>query len=217
MRLVAISDTHGFHERIVVPDGDVLVHAGDFTSSGQEKAVRAFVAWFESQPHPHKVVIAGNHERCLEKHPLLARQVFRHCHYLLDSEIVIDGVKFHGAPWQPWFLDWAFNLKRGEPLRQKWALIDDTVDVLITHGPPMGILDHTYDGERVGCEELAVAMGRIQPRVHIFGHIHEGYGTHREGPTLHVNASSCTVRYEPTNPPIVVDLRDGRAEVVGAA
>lgn len=214
MRLVLISDTHCQHRRLTVPEGDVLVHAGDFCSSGKASQARAFADWLEAQPHRHKVVIAGNHDRSLELDPALGPRLFRRATYLFDSETEIAGVRFHGSPWQPWFLDWAFNLPRGEPLRKKWALIDSAVDVLITHGPPMGVLDLTFRGEHVGCEELALAVARLRPKLHVFGHIHEGYGTLRVGPTLHVNASSCTLSYEPKNTPIVVDLEGDEAVVV---
>jgi Icc-related predicted phosphoesterase len=214
MRIVAISDTHGMHDRIDVPEGDVLVHAGDFTSNGKASAVRAFADWLDDLPHAHKVVIAGNHERSLELDPELGPRLFRRATYLFDSETEIAGLTFHGSPWQPWFLDWAFNLPRGEPLRRKWAMIGPAVDVLVTHGPPMGVLDRTTSGERAGCEELAMAIGRVQPTLHLFGHIHEGHGCERVGDTLHVNASICTVGYAPTNPPFVIDVTQSGAEVV---
>jgi hypothetical protein len=157
-------------------------------------------------PHRHKVVIAGNHDGCLEADPSLAEELFAGCHYLFDSGATIAGLSMWGAPWQPWFLDWAFNLPRGEPLREKWSHIPDGLDVLLTHGPPFGVLDTTVRGDRVGCEELLVAVDRARPRIHVFGHIHEGYGVERRGATLHVNASTCTVGYEPTNAAIVIDL-----------
>jgi Icc-related predicted phosphoesterase len=103
-------------------------------------------------------------------------------------------------------MDWAFNLQRGPALREKWALIPEGTDVLITHGPPFGILDWTARGERVGCEDLLEAVRRVKPRLHVFGHIHEGYGEHEQDGTRFVNASICTEAYQPTNAPIVVDV-----------
>ena len=217
VRLVLVSDTHCYHERIALPDGDVLVHAGDFSSSGSQRQARAFAEYFRALPHPHKVVIAGNHDRCIERDPHLAGVLFASCHYLFDSGATVSGLSFWGSPWQPWFLDWAFNLPRGEALRQKWQLIPEGIDVLVTHGPPHGILDRTFGGDEAGCEELRNEMQRIKPRLHVFGHIHEGYGWLRRGPTLHVNAASCTFAYEPINRAIVVDLpldREKRATVV---
>ena len=160
------------------------------------------------------MVIAGNHDRCLEADPRLGPEVFAGCHYLLDSGVEIGGVTFWGSPWQPWFFDMAFNLERGAELREKWDLIPAQVDVLITHGRPHFVLDRTETGENVGCEELRAATQRTCPRLHVFGHIHQGHGWRRLGRTLHVNASNCAGRHEPLNPVLVVDLpADGDAVI----
>jgi len=200
MRLVCLSDTHTLHERVEVPDGDVLIHAGDFCGRGDTFEAFTFAQWFLGQPHRHKVVVAGNHDVCLEKDSSLGRKLFGGA-YLFESGVEIEGLKFWGAPWQPEFYDWAFNLPRGPRLREKWAKIPVGVDVLITHGPPHGVLDRVGD-RLTGCEELKKALVRVKPKLHIFGHIHEGYG--REGGS--VNASICTAAYRPTNSPIVEDL-----------
>ena len=212
MRLVLISDTHNQQEKVRVPDGDVLVHAGDFTMKGTEAEVAAFGEWLGRTSHPHKVVIAGNHDFLFEADPDRARSLFPpNAHYLFESEVTIDGLRFWGAPWQPWFLDWAFNLQRGPELAAKWALIPDGIDVLITHGPPFGIGDRTWKGENVGCEELLKAVRRTKPRLSVFGHIHEGYGVH-EGDKA--NPSICDERYRVVNDPIVIDLEPGDARPV---
>jgi Icc-related predicted phosphoesterase len=124
----------------------------------------------------------------------------------------VAGLRFWGAPWQPWFLDWAFNLPRGEALRSKWALAPSGVDVLLTHGPPHGILDRTATGDQAGCEALRAAVRRVRPRLHVFGHIHDGHGWTREDGMLFVNASICTVAYAPTNRAVVVDVPLDRSE-----
>ncbi|HRI65369.1 MAG TPA: metallophosphatase domain-containing protein [Polyangium sp.] len=206
MRLVLLSDTHRMHDRIVIPEGDVLIHAGDFCGHGTRNQALAFAQFFRALPHRHKVVIAGNHDRCLELEPELGKEIFTDCHYLFDSGVEIEGLKFWGSPWQPWFLDWAFNLPRGPALRAKWDLIPENTDVLITHGPPMGILDRTFSGEPVGCADLREVVDRIGPRLHVFGHIHEGHGQLVLGKTRFVNASICTLSYDPTNPAAVIDL-----------
>lgn len=206
LRLVIISDTHG-HEDFDVPAGDVLIHAGDGCKRGTLDEARAWGAFIGRQPHAHKIVIAGNHDRCFESELERARACLPdEVHYLHDSGWELEGVAFWGSPWQPWFLSWAFNLQRGEEIAQKWALIPSQTDVLITHGPPMGVLDRTFDDRAVGCEALAEALQRVRPRVHCFGHIHEGYGTHSAEGTLYVNASTCTLSYQPSNPAVVVDL-----------
>jgi Icc-related predicted phosphoesterase len=208
MRLVCLSDTHGLHAALHVPEGDVLVHAGDVSKHGTPEQIAEFDRWLGTLPHARKVVVAGNHDFLFERNPALARELITHAEYLQDRALVVGGVRFYGTPWQPRFFDWAFNLDRGEPLRHKWSLIPADVDVLITHGPPEGILDRTVRGERAGDRDLRERVEQLAPRVHLFGHIHEAYGTARlDGlRTQFVNASICTLEYRPTNAPIVVDL-----------
>ena len=215
MRIVFVSDTHSMIPTNDIPDGDVIVCSGDISNRGSEYDVKAFSRWYESLPHAHKIVIAGNHDFSFERTPELAVDWLTKDNdiiYLIDQAIELDGVKFYGSPWQPEFCNWAFNLSRdtGE-LGEKWAAIPEDTEVLITHGPPAGILDLCDHGEGVGCEELLNEVKhRVKPKIHVFGHIHEAYGTHRTDDTLFINASTCTVRYKPTNPPIVVDLVNGK-------
>ena len=216
-RLVCLSDTHGLHDALMVPDGDVLIHAGDMTMGGREAEVQAFADWIVSLPHACKIVIAGNHDWLFERAATRARELLADVTYLMDEGTEAAGLRIWGSPWQPWFFDWAFNLPRGDALRDKWDLIPPDIDVLVTHGPPSGYLDGAerpvwfgaddgVDPDHVGCEELRVALDRVQPRLHVFGHIHEGYGQARHGSTILVNASTCDADYRPVNPPVVVDL-----------
>ncbi len=108
---------------------------------------------------------------------------------------------------QPWFYDWAFNLERGPEIRAKWELIPKNTDVLITHGPPIGIADLTSRGEQVGCQDLLEVIEKIRPAIHIFGHIHEGYGMITKGKTTFINASNCDQHYQLVNPPIENELK----------
>jgi Icc-related predicted phosphoesterase len=118
-------------------------------------------------------------------------------HYLQDQSVIIEGLKFYGSPWQPTFHNWAFNKDRGEKIKTEWDKIPSDTDVLITHGPPFGILDKTVDNEKVGCEELLLAVNRIKPKIHIFGHIHENYGEIKLNGTHFINPSSCDYNYIP--------------------
>jgi Icc-related predicted phosphoesterase len=217
VRLVLLSDTHGLHDEIDVPEGDVLVHAGDFTIAGTFDEVRRFDRFLARQPHRSKVIIAGNHDRSFEKEPRQARALIKSALYLEDEAATVAGIRFYGSPWQPWFLSWAFNLPRGEALRAKWAKIPDDTDVLITHGPPLGILDRTLSGEAVGCADLFDRIEAVRPALHVFGHIHEGAGIREAGLTTFANASTCNAGYEPKNAPIIVDFDVQRREVVRAA
>ncbi len=119
---------------------------------------------------------------------------------------MIEGIHIYGSPWQPWFHDWAFNLRRGPEIRAKWRLIPPKTDVLITHGPPYGHGDRTILGEIIGCRDLLEVVERIRPRFHIFGHIHEGAGLTANEHTDFINASSCNHRFEPVNEPIVFEI-----------
>jgi predicted phosphodiesterase len=206
MRIVCLSDTHDLHAQLRVPDGDLLLHAGDATMRGSLEQIGAFDDWLARQPHRHKVVIAGNHDWGFQRTPTAARARLRSATYLEDDEVDVGGLRIWGSPWQPWFFDWAFNLQRGAEIAAKWALIPAGIDVLVTHGPPAGILDRTSRGEDVGCADLLAAVQRVRPRLHVFGHIHEGYGTLVRDGTRFVNASNCTERYHPVQQPIVVDV-----------
>ena len=211
IRIVLISDTHGLHRQMPpVPDGEIVVHAGDGTRRGLADETAEFLQWFGGLPHQHKLMIAGNHDFLFEQEPARAESMVpAGVTYLRDSGTTIAGLRFWGSPWQPWFHDWAFNLERGEPLAEKWRLIPSDTDVLVTHGPPHGILDRTNDHppRLVGCEALTARLARLPSvRLHVFGHIHEAYGRLRRDGREYVNASICDVRYRPVNDPIVMEL-----------
>lgn len=211
MRFVLLSDTHNLHHRMIPPPaGDVIVHAGDLTGNGTIGEIAEFFHWFEALPHRHKVVIAGNHDFALEREAVAAEALVPPgVTYLRDAGVTIEGIKLWGTPWQPWFYDWAFNLQRGPEIASKWEMIPDDIHVLATHGPPQGVLDETSrkPPQSVGCEALLERIGALpQLKLHVFGHIHEGYGTLVRGGCRFVNASICDVRYSPVNPAVTVDL-----------
>lgn len=209
MRIVCISDTHLAHqeEDLKIPDGDLLIHAGDGTFEGSLPEMTDFLKWLAGLRHPRKVLIAGNHDWLFQKDAALARSIVPSgITYLEDSGVEIEGLKIYGSPWQPEFLDWAFNLPRGPRLREKWNKIPGGIDILVTHAPPAGILDQTPHGEHVGCADLRRVVERVKPRLHVFGHIHHGHGVKDVGPTRFVNASICDEACAPANRPVVVDL-----------
>lgn len=206
MRIVAVADTHTFTADLQVPDGDVLIHAGDLCRSGSLDELRGVAAWLAAQPHRHKIVVAGNHDWCFLREAVAARALLGGAHYLEDSEVTIEGMRFYGSPWQPAFNNWAFNLPRGEKLAAKWSRIPAGLDVLITHGPPAGIGDRSsYEG-RSGCDDLRARVDEVAPRVHMFGHIHEDGGAWQRGPTLFANVTT----WECERAATVIDLEPTR-------
>lgn len=225
-RVVCFSDTHGMHDKIPqrhCPEGDILLHAGDFSNTGEVEQIQSLSAWLGAYPAQHKVVIAGNHDITFHEEYYQARGAKRfhsqtpydckvaraslsNCTYLEDSAVEVCGYRIYGSPWQPEFCDWAFNLKPGPESRKKWEPIPESVDILMTHGPAKGFLDNTSTGVRVGCGNLLEAIQKRAVSVSVVGHIHEGYGCATDGATLYVNASTCTHDYRPTNRPIVFDL-----------
>ena len=198
MRIVAVADTHLFHGDLVVPDGDVFVHAGDLCRGGDLDELREVAAWIASLPHRHKVIVAGNHDWAFAREPAAARAALAGMTYLEDSEATIEGMRFWGSPWQPAFHDWAFNLPRGTALAAVWAKIPAGIDVLVTHSPPAGIGDRSPVGGRAGCADLRARVEVVRPRLHLFGHIHHDGGVWREHGTLFANVTTWECERQPT-------------------
>lgn len=223
VRLVCISDTHGKHREVQLPPGDILIHGGDFSKSGETGSMKDLSAYFQESNFQEIICIAGNHDLPLheefykENWKRFHRQAFdiqeakdsiRNCIYLEDSSYTSQrGLETYGSPWSPFFFDWAFNCHRGQEIMEKWKLIPNSTDILVTHGPPLGRGDLTCNDVRAGCYDLLVEVQeRIVPRVHIFGHIHEGAGVTYDSKTLYINASNMNLSYQAVNYPVVVDL-----------
>ena len=218
MKITFISDTHTKHHQITsqLPGGDLIICAGDFSSRGLEHEVDGFFDWFNGlENYTNKIVIAGNHELMFEDDPMLAKDIISYypkVTYLQDDlEVIGDdyssSVKVWGSPWQPEFYDWAFNLPRGgEELKEKWDMIPPNMDILITHGPPWGHLD-TVVGQstNLGCELLAEKIKVLKPKIHVFGHIHSGYGYKFHEGTHYFNAAVLGEDYIFTQKPMTVD------------
>ncbi len=223
-KIVCISDTHNFHNDVDVPDGDILVHAGDFTLTGTLNEVLDFNEWLGKLDHNFKIIVAGNHDRCLGQDGILGLKMFTNGIYLERSGTEIMGIKFWGAPMTP-----AFNGMRGgltfytnsdKEAKGVWRGMPKKLDVLITHGPPLGILDgvekygygQTFPAgeetvEHCGDGMLASKVIANKPKYHIFGHIHEGYGEFKaDYGTKFVNCSVVNASYNVVNKPIVIDL-----------
>lgn len=221
MKITFISDTHTRHRELLLPEGDLLVHAGDIMNSGYSKhEVRDFCEWFSQQAYEHKVFIAGNHDRIFEidsvEATLLVRE-HKNIAYLEDSLVDLEGVKIYGSPWQPEFYNWAFNIPRGsKEMEEKWELIPQETDILITHGPPQGHLDISgapWNQGDLGCSLLRERIEEVKPKIHVFGHIHGSYGYKFHNGTHFINASVLNERYELVNDPVTLNWNQETNEI----
>jgi Icc-related predicted phosphoesterase len=206
MKFVCISDIHCFWDSIDVPHGDALIIAGDITNTGKPSDIEAFGKWVEKLPHRYKILIAGNHDLWFERFPELARDLVPSVIYLENNMVEIEGIRIWGSPVTPKFYHWAFMLD-GPQRERVWKQIPNDTDIVVTHGPPYGILDQTLDGQSAGCKRLARHIKRVKPKYHIFGHIHEGRGVHTEDGTTYMNVSICTRKYVPSNKPLCFELK----------
>ncbi|KAF8802551.1 Metallo-dependent phosphatase [Phlegmacium glaucopus] len=182
VRVVCLSDTHNLHEQLPpLPNGDVLIHAGDLTQSGTPQELHAVLAWLNNQPHHRKIFIAGNHDRGLEDPSFTAtvKDKYPGLLYLQETSVSLDirgrELVFYGSPFTPRQGSWTFQFPRMTPLEarldNRWSSVPTHVDVLITHGPPRYHLDFTS-----GCIGLLNALWRIKPILHVFGHTHGARG-----------------------------------------
>jgi predicted phosphohydrolase len=184
VHIVLLSDTHELHREVNVPPGDLLIHAGDFTMfSKNPSAISDFNDWLGELPHPSKIVIPGNHEFFLEQ-DVSRRRLLTNANVLVDEEIAVGGLRIWGSPVTPLY-GGAFGRSSARDRRSAFSLIAPGVDILVTHGPPLGVLDQVPGTEsRAGCAELAEAVRRVRPKLHVFGHIHGAHGiTERDGIT----------------------------------
>jgi predicted phosphodiesterase len=219
--ITLISDTHTKHRKVTpnLPGGDILLHTGDFMSSGYSLyEAEDFFKWMEGLDYDDIIFIAGNHDRIMQNEPDMMKGIlteYKCIDYIEDEEFVLyndghngdspeENVRIYGSPWQPEFFQWAYNLPRnGDELKSKWEAIPTNTDILLTHGPAWGTLDEVYNrrGVHLGCELLTERLTTIKPKIHVCGHIHSGYGYHFDGQTHYFNASLLNERYEYANKP----------------
>lgn len=234
MKLICLSDTHNQHDSITVPDGDVLIHAGDATMTDNRKEVTDFLHWFAAQPHKHKLLVWGNHSLSMDNQSVYdawakprgrgyrdTNKIKQECQDIINqsgiivlnnSGVTIEGINFYGSPVTPWFGGWGFNVQRGYDIQRYWNMIPDNTHVLVSHGPAKDILDYIPRSHQfVGCANLAATIfSRLHNlKFHIFGHIHESYGMKTiEGKTF-INASMLNDDYKYTGrEPISVIIKE---------
>ncbi len=204
MKIIAISDTHKQYNKLKLPKGDILIHAGDIDLDYLGDVVD-FNNWLSTLPFKYNVVIAGNHDRCSYYNSNTTKKLLTNAIYLENSGCEIEGIKIWGSPITPRFMDWYFMEDR-DKIHKYWDLIPKDTDILITHGPPFGILDYVKRGniltQNLGCESLLETINKIKPKYHIFGHIHYSYGVKIINDTTFINCSVVDEDYEVVNKPM---------------
>jgi Icc-related predicted phosphoesterase len=206
MHVVCLSDTHTLKPE--VPDGDMLIHCGDFSGLGNIKELVDFDNWLSSFPHKYKIFISGNHDGIFEQNYSFSKSLVNpSIIYLQDELIEIEGLRIYGSPWTPTFNDWHFMKDRGSPIQEVWDKIPNNLDVLITHGPPCGILDYSiYSHESVGCSNLLQTVMNSKPKFHIFGHLHGNYGIFKDLNTTFINCAVLNDNYKLVNKCVEFDI-----------
>ena len=231
VKIACMSDIHNRQKKIVCPEADILVIAGDLTGMGETREIAEFGKWLKDTPYAHKIVVAGNHDWGFQRNKDAARKAIGDGEngviYLEDSGVEIEGLKFWGSPWQPEFCNWAFNVdydymhdwekskilkpnqkgpRTDKALQEYWSMIPEDTDVLITHGPPYMMLDKCPDGRAGGSRSLWERVLDVRPELHVFGHIHHSRGVKQFDGITFVNASICDEQYRPFNEVIVIEL-----------
>lgn len=197
MKIWIISDTHTYHDLLKVPDCDLVIFCGDCSNSKSiavnSNEVQDFISWWNTIGLP-KVFVPGNHDTSIEA------GLCKPTNTLIHKTTNMNGLYIFGSPFTPKFGRWSFTLER-DRIHNVWSSIPNQVDILITHGPPYGILDkarcvNTNKVVSVGCKSLLKKVKQVKPKIHCFGHIHDNpidkvknHGTIRLNDTLFCNAS----------------------------
>jgi Icc-related predicted phosphoesterase len=204
--VACISDTHG--RAFEIPPCDVFIHAGDITAGGTIPETAMFAQWLSRQTQAkYKLLVPGNHDACFQDHTSLVRDEFAGiATILIDEKITIDGISFHGSPWTPPFRRWWFMADE-DKLHFKYMMIPNRLDILITHGPPRGILDPGWQEDHVGSEALLEAVRNRKIRHHLFGHLHDagGKSMSQHGIEFH-NLSAVDEAYNLVRQPLVLEI-----------
>jgi len=183
-----------------LPPADIIIHSGDMSMAGTGKEVYDFIEWFGALDYKYKIFIAGNHDYCLDhkKPDIIQSFLPENCFYLYNDGVTIEGMKFWGIPF--FFSDDVNglypNLIRKIPVR---------TDILITHRPPLGILD-TANKITYGCPDLLDAVLKVRPYYHLFGHIHDAYGMNETEYTMYINAALVDEQYNLVNKPFLLEI-----------
>jgi Icc-related predicted phosphoesterase len=209
MKIVCISDTHNKLSQVDIPSGDILIHCGDATMMGNEKEIRRFSKDLSALSHKYKIFVPGNHDFMFEYDPGRARSLIYADNpdliILEDKGITLEGISFWGCPVNTNISGWAFYKNS----KQNQDIVDmmPSCDVLITHEPPKNILDKCKNGDCIGNLLLREkVLDTLKPKFHVFGHIHESYGSTKIDNTAFINCSVMNEKYQVVNKPICFNM-----------
>lgn len=206
MKICLISDTHETHDSFEIEPCDLFIHAGDFTNTGNYRAIADFGNWLANVPAKHKVVIPGNHDKTFEGNWSEARSYLPdNVHVLNQTAVEIEGIKIWGEPRTPEFMNWAFNVPRLK-MKEVWEKVPDDIDILVSHGPPLHCLDMTPRGEPVGCAfQRTMIIKHPTLKMVVCGHIHEAYGHEKLGDVDVYNVAVLDLHATRTKHPVYLD------------
>jgi Icc-related predicted phosphoesterase len=205
MKIALISDTHTLHREVEVPRCDILIHAGDICFMGRSaRDLDDFAEWLSEQPAQYRVIVPGNHDTPIAENLAAWRDRLSIATLLVNESVTIEGIRIWGSP-VSLLADVPFGIPYENKREQLYSTIPPDTDVLVTHGPPLGVLDCGQ-----GCAALRRAVIRVKPKLHVFGHVHSGYGTRPTQHTLFVNASALNEEGAPSHPPVILNLKDRR-------
>jgi len=218
IRIWAFSDTHELHRSLTIPENiDIAICAGDVSNTNNKiyntTKVGRFLEWFSSLDNiKHKIFVPGNHDVSIEAR-LNKPEEFPDITFLIHKSIKIGAIRIFGSPYTPTFgSGWAYNVDRDQ-IGNYWNDIPNGTDILVTHGPPQGILDRTYMGESVGDEALYQKVLEIKPLYHIFGHIHDNdriknHSSFNGSDTTFLNVSVVNDHYLKANEGMVFEVNE---------
>jgi len=200
IKICAIADSHRNHWNIKVPKCDLFFFVGDAEINGI-LPLHDFNDWLGVIPAKHKIVVGGNHDSELERiGKEECKRLLTNCIYLENEFIEVGGFKIFGSPFSPEFNRWSF-MRYDNDLKEIWATIPLETEILITHCPPFGILDQVLPrDDSQGSRTLKDRVKDVHPYLHLFGHIHEGFGQYTDGKTDYYNCSVLDEQYKLTNP-----------------
>lgn len=210
MKIVCISDTHCQLSQVKVPEGDILIHCGDWTYTGEQKEMQAFGRHLKKLKHHIKILIPGNHDLTMDpQHPKYHKNAIK---WIKPDETItiatnkliqLNGLNILCSSMINPVGHWAFGRTEQEKLEFYSQFYGLKIDIVVSHSPPRYILDEMM---HYGCKELRSFINVIKPKYHIFGHCHGNYGQITDNGTTFINASTCNLNYIPNNKPVILEI-----------